>query len=446
MDRDRKRSMGNKYRVAALLLVILFSACKEATKTPIPIVKVDIPEIEEVKDIIEFGYNLNDFVVKRDTIKSGDSFGQILGRNNVGYSTIHNIVESAKNTFNIRSLQLGKPYTLLCAKDSLETPECFIYQPNPEDYVVIDFKDSIQAYTDKKPINYIEKSATGVINSSISVALEEQGLSPRLAFKLADEIYAWTIDFRRLQKGDRFKVIYTDKYIDDSIYTGVHNVKAAYFEHNSEPFYAFAFETDAEKGIVDYFNDEAKNLRRAFLKAPVQFSRISSRYNLKRRIAVYGYKVRPHKGTDFAAPIGTPIMATANGTVTKSERRGGNGNYVKIRHNATYETQYLHMSKRKVKVGEYVKQGDVIGWVGMTGNTGGPHVCYRFWVNGKQVDPFKQKLPLAKSISDSLKIEYLDFIKPIKEQLDNIPFEVKPELIEEPKGETVRQSNQNLIS
>ena len=154
---------------------------------------------------------------------------------------------------------------------------------------------------------------------------------------------------------------------------------------------------------MDYFNEEAKNLRRAFLKAPVKFSRISSRYNLRRRIAHYGYRVRAHKGTDFAAANGTPIIATANGTVTKSTIRRGNGKYVKIRHNATYETQYLHMSRRKAKVGEFVKQGDVIGYVGKTGSSSGTHVCYRFWKNGRQVDPFKQKLPEAKPISDSLK-------------------------------------------
>jgi len=206
------------------------------------------------------------------------------------------------------------------------------------------------------------------------------------------------------------------------LYAGVHNIKAAYFEHKNEPFYAFEFLTDSVKGIIDYFNDDAKNLRRAFLKAPVQFSRVSSRYNLKRRIAFYGNRVRPHKGTDFAARVGTPILATANGTVIESTRKGGNGKYVKIRHNATYSTQYLHMSKRAVKVGQFVKQGDVIGYVGMTGNTAGPHVCYRFWKNGRQVDPFKQKLPEAEPISESLKITYLDFIKPIKTQLDNIQF------------------------
>ena len=443
MDRARNSRVGNKY-IVLLVMAVLFSACKEDPKEVVIVEEGEII-IEEPVEVFEFGFNLNDFVVKRDTIKSGDSFGEILERNKIGYPKIFHIAEIAKDTFDIRRLQVGKPYTLLCSKDTLELPQSFIYQPNQEEYVVINFKDSIHAYTSRKPITYVEKTATGVITSNISLTLEEQGLSPRLAYKMADEIYAWTIDFRRLQKGDRFKVIYTDKYIDDSIYTGVHNIKAAYFEHNKESFYAFEFETDSAKGIVDYFNEEAKNLRRAFLKAPVKFSRVSSRYNLKRRIAVYGYKVRPHKGTDFAAPIGTPIMATANGTVIKSEKRGGNGNYVKIRHNATYETQYLHMRKRKVKVGQFVKQGDVIGWVGMTGNTGGPHVCYRFWVNGKQVDPFRQKLPEAKPISDSLKLEYLDFIVPIKKQLDDVHF--LEDFIEEqdqPKH-TIKQNN-NLIS
>ncbi len=434
MDRKRNTRLGNKYLIL-FVFAVLFIGCKD-DKSQYGIEEA-LAIVEEPVSVYEFGFNLDDYIVIRDTIRKGDSFGEILERNKIGYPKIFNIAEKAKDTFDIRRLQIGKPYTLLCSKDSLELPTCFIYQPNQEEYVVINFQDSIHAYKSRKPIKYVEKTATGVITNNISLTLEEQGLSPRLAYKMADEIYAWTIDFRRLQKGDRFKVIYTDKYIDDTIYTGIHEIKAAYFEHNKQPFYAFEFETDSAKGIVDYFNDEAKNLRRAFLKAPVSFSRISSRYNLKRRIAVYGNRVRPHKGTDFAASIGTPIKATANGTVTESRRRGGNGNYVKIRHNATYTTQYLHMSKRKSKVGDFVKQGDVIGWVGMTGNTGGPHVCYRFWKNGRQVDPFKQKLPEAKPISDSLKVKYLEFIKPIKIQLDSIPF--KDEILE-------KALNENLIT
>ena len=414
-----------KRLIAIAVIALSICACKEDNSAEEEY-KKELAEIVEEEKIIEFGFDLSHYEFKRDTIKKGDTFGVILERNNIGYPEIYQIAEKAKDTFDIRKLQVGKPYTLLFSKenikDSIQKPTTFIYQNNLEDYVVINFKDSIQAYTSRKPITYIEKIATGVIESSISKTLEEKGLSQRLAYKMADDIYAWTIDFRRLQKGDRFKVIYTDKYIDDSIYAGVHDVKAAYFEHNGDSLYAFEFETDSIKGIVDYFNEDAKNLRRAFLKAPVQFSRISSRYNLKRRIAHYGYRVKAHRGTDFAAPNGTPILSTANGTVIKSSSSRGNGKYVKIRHNDTYSTQYLHMSRRAVKKGQFVKQGDVIGYVGNTGSSSGNHVCYRFWKNGREVDPFKQKLPEAKPISDSLKVKYLEYIKPVKQRLDNIFF------------------------
>jgi murein DD-endopeptidase MepM/ murein hydrolase activator NlpD len=432
MDRTRTTRLGKKCITLFTILLCIVS-CK---KDPQTIVNEEIT-IDKPIDVYEFGFNLNDFVVKRDTIKKGDSFGEILERNQLGYPKIFHIAEKAKDTFDIRKLQVGKPYTLLCSKDSLQEPKCFIYQPDREKYVVIDFQDSIiQAYIKRKPVKYVEKEASGVITSTISEALDEQGISMVLAYDMSD-VYAWTIDFFRLQKGDRFKVIYTDRYIDDTIYDGIDNIKAAYFEHKKEPFYAFEFETDSVKRIKDYFNEEAKNMRRAFLKAPVQFKRISSRYNLRRRIAYYGYKVRPHKGTDFSADIGTPIMATANGTVVESTRKGGNGKYVKIKHNSTYSTQYLHMKNRNVRVGDFVKQGDVIGWVGMTGNTGGPHVCYRFWKNGRQVDPFRQKLPEAEPISEDLKAKYLDFIQSLKIQIDNIQFE--NDILEE-------KLNENLIT
>jgi murein DD-endopeptidase MepM/ murein hydrolase activator NlpD len=252
--------------------------------------------------------------------------------------------------------------------------------------------------------------------------MQKSGINENLTYYLSD-VYAWTVDFFRLQKGDRFKVIYTEKFVDDSISVGIERIKAAYFEHNGKPLYAFEFISDPEKGIVDYFDNEANSLRRAFLQGPLKFNRVSSRYNLRRRIAYYGNRIRPHKGTDFAASEGTPILATANGTVVKASYTKGNGNYVTLKHNGTYSTQYLHMKKRKVKVGQFVEQGDVIGWVGMTGNTSGPHVCYRFWKNGKQVDPFKQKLPDAKPISSDLKSKFAEHIIPYKTKLDCIPFE-----------------------
>ena len=247
--------------------------------------------------------------------------------------------------------------------------------------------------------------------------MEDEGVDYAVVNEMSD-IYAWTIDFFHLQKEDKFKVIFEEKYVDDTVYVGIGDVKAAYFEHKKEPFYAFKYVTDSVKNVSDYYDDNGNSLRRQFLKAPLKFSRISSRYNLKRFIKYYG-RVKPHRGTDFAAPIGTEIMSTANGTVVESARRGGNGNYVKVKHNSVYSTQYLHMKKRAVKVGDYVRQGDVIGWVGMTGNTSGPHVCYRFWKNGKEVDPLKEKLPSAEPIKDSLKSNYLAFIVPLQQQLDS---------------------------
>lgn len=417
MSYTKNKGLIKKYVIVALIAINIYG-CKE---TPEPVLESE-EIVAVVPDVYEFGFNLNDFTVKRDTVRKGDSFGVILERNKIGYPQIFTIAEKAKDTFDIRRLQIGKPYTLLCSKDSLEIPKLFIYQPNQEEYVVISFQDSVHAYTSRKPIKYVEKTVTGIVTSSISEILSKQGISPILTNMLAEQIYAWTIDFTRLQKGDSFKVIYTDKYIDDTIYAGVHNVKAAFFNHKDTPYYAFRYQTDSIKNIHEYYNEAAKDLRRAFLKAPVQFSRISSRYNLNRRIAYYGFALRPHKGTDFAAPVGTPILATANGTVTESQHKGGNGNYVRIRHNSTYETQYLHMQKRLVKVGQHVKQGDVIGTIGMTGNTSGPHVCYRFWKNGHQVDPLKEKLSQSEPIAESLKGNYLEFIKPIKQQLDGLPI------------------------
>ena len=409
--------MKQRKLLIALLISISFFSCKE--NKPV-VIEEDLQAFVE-PEITEFGFNLNDYIVKRDTIKNGDSFGAILQRNNIGVSQVHNIAESAKDSYDIRKLQIGKPYTLLCSKDSLQTPECFIYQPNTIDYVVIKFADSIVTYKESKPVTVVTKEASGTITDNLSVTMEAQGLPYQLINDMAD-IYAWTINFFKVQPGDKFKIIYKERFIEDNIYVGLESIEAAYFQHKGEDFYAFGFKTDSLQKDYSYFDEKSKSLKRAFLKAPVQFSRISSRYNLNRRIAYYGYALRPHKGTDFAAGIGTPILATANGTVIESTQKGGNGKYVKIKHNDTYSTQYLHMKAQNVKKGQYVKQGDVIGWIGMTGNTGGPHVCYRFWKNGQQVDPLKEKLPTAESIPEALKDPYQQFIQPLKVQLDNIPF------------------------
>ena len=416
------------YRVATLLLFLILFSCQEDTaKTERSTIQKE--EAKVVPNLL-YGIDQNQYQVETQKIKRGDTFGKILEDNGIDYPHVFNILEAIKGKVSVRKLTIGKSYSLFFSKDSIPTPEYFVYHPGPQSYTRIHLRDSLYGEEIKKPVRLVEIEASGIIESSLYETMQNSGINEGLTYYLSD-VYAWTVDFFRLQKGDRFKVVYTEKFVDDTLTIGIERIKAAYFEHQGKPLYAFEYISDPEKGIVDYFDDEAKSLRRAFLQGPLKFNRISSRYNLKRRIAYYGNRIRPHKGTDFAAAVGTPILATANGTVVKASYTRGNGNYVTIKHNNVYSTQYLHMKKRKVKVGQFVAQGDVIGWVGMTGNTSGPHVCYRFWKNGKQVDPFKQKLPDAKPISKELKAKFAEHIIPYKTKLDCITFhESKKEVAE----------------
>lgn len=408
-----------KKTIAILAIHLSLTACKKDINPNVMPVSSFVDPIEIPR--IEFGFNLNDFNVVQDTVRSGDSFGQLLFNNNLSYSEIANITKTVKDSFDVRKLNINKPFTILKSEDSLNKPEVFIYQPNKIDYIVVDFRDSIPtAQRKSKPVTIVENTASGVISSSLSETIEDQGLSYNIANDLSS-IYAWTIDFFKLQKGDKFKIIYNEKFIDDTTYVGVERIKAAYFEHNNRPFYAFEFVADTINDIPDYFDEEGKTLRKAFLKAPLKFSRISSRFS-PRRFHPVQKRWKAHKGTDYAALRGTPILSTANGKVVKSGYTRGNGNYVKVRHNSTYSTQYLHMSKRAVKVGDFVKQGEVIGYVGSTGLATGPHVCYRFWKNGRQVDPYKQKLPEAKPMDKKLIPIYLESIQNIKNDLDLVSY------------------------
>ena len=403
-----------RIKVVVSVLSILLSSCSN----------FDIVEKKEKPIEYKYGYNIDQYIFEEKKIKSGDTFGDILEGVGIDYPEIYEALQKTKEDVSFKKLQIGKPYTLIFSKDTLRSLKAFVYHPSVEGYSFIQLKDSVFGETIVKPKSYKEMEASGIIDNSLYLTLEEQNMNPLLTYYLSD-IYAWTIDFFRLEKGDRFKVIYTESFVDDTISVGISRIKAAYFLHRGNEQYAFEYETDSIKGIVEYLDQDAKNLRRAFLQSPIKFGRVSSRYNLRRRIAYYGNRIRPHKGTDFAAPVGTPILSTANGVIVKSSYTRANGRYVTVKHNNTYSTQYLHMQKSNVRVGQQVEQGDVIGWVGMTGNTSGPHVCYRFWKNGLQVDPFKQKLPEAKPVSESLKKQYFRDISLVKSQLDSIKIKTK---------------------
>lgn len=410
-----------KFILLLLAITFGFTSCEEKTEKP-DLVAENSPK--EPPIIKQYGFVLNHYQVVRDTVQPGDSFGEIMNQYGVDAGKVFEITKTVAETFDPRLLVVGKAYTILMSKDSLETAKAFVYENNKIEYTVVSLDDNIAAYKGQKPVTIKRKTASGIITSSLSGAMDKEGLGIALSHQLAN-IYRWKIDFFRLQEGDKFKLIYNEKYINDTVYAGIENIEAAVFVHNDEPFYAFSYGKDSITGSSQYYNENADALQSFFLKAPVDFTRISSRYQ-KRRFHPVLHNWRSHLGTDYAAPTGTPIWSTANGVVIAATYTSGNGNYVKIRHNSKYTTQYLHMSKRNVHKGDYVKQGDIIGFVGSTGLATGPHVCYRFWVNGKQVDPYKQDLPSSEPLAEELVPDYKIHIAPLQQELDSIEFEHLP--------------------
>ena len=356
-----------------------------------------------VKPEFEYGILVDSFSVIKGTVKTGQTIGEILYANHIEFPKIAEIVAKSKKIFDFRRINPGQEYTVICTNDSIEKVYYFIYQQNQTNYIVVDLAEGIDIYMGEKEIITKVVRSSGVINYSLSESVEGLGISPRVSIKLS-EIYAWTIDFFKIQKGDAFNVYYENNYIDGE-YIGIGRILASEFIHKNQKFYAFYYK---ENNYGEYFDEEGRTLRKAFLKAPLDFYRISSRFSRNRKHPVTG-QWKGHFGTDYAAPKGTPIMTTANGTIVSAGYSKNNGNFVKVRHNATYTTQYLHMSKIKpgIRKGVYVKQGDIIGYVGSTGLATGPHVCYRFWKNGRQVDPYIQKLPPGDPIKKQNKEHYM---------------------------------------
>lgn len=416
-----------KYSILPVFLLIIFSflSCNQAKKVEekIEVAVIDtIPEIPPPKYL--YGIQIDSFDVKNDKVKRNQNLSEILNPHNVDYPTIDKLARKSRSIFDVRKIKTGNPYTLICAKDSNSTAKFMVYEKDKIEFIVFDLQDSINIYTSRKTVDTLRKSLTGVIQNSLYVTLMEKGANAELTNVLAD-LYAWQIDFFRIQKNDKFKVIYDELFVEGES-VGIHKVHAAEFEHFGSPFYAFYFHQNQD----DYFDEKGESLRKAFLKAPLRYSRISSRYTMRRYHPVQG-RNKPHLGTDYAAPHGTPIYAVGDGVISEARYKRYNGNYVKIRHNSVYSTQYLHMQKIKsgIRPGTKVKQGDVIGYVGSTGLATGPHCCFRFWKNGYQVDPFKQKIPPSEPILEENFPEYNKVMKAYKKDLEKLKYE-KNEIFE----------------
>jgi len=351
-------------------------------------------------------------------VKRGQSFGQLLSEYGLNLRLIDLLVNSVNDSFNFRTFKEGQPYKVYssCIDGS---PKYFVYESSIFQSILFDLTP------DKFSVKKIEKEKEikvevfeGEIESSLWNAMIEKGASFELASKLEDA-FQWSIDFYHLQKGDQFKVVFENIMVDGQN-AGIGDLYSAYFCHNQKDNFAVYFDRS-------YYDLEGRPMKKTFLKSPIKYARISSRYNTQRLHPVLK-RVRPHLGTDYAAPYGTPIYAVADGVVIEAKYSGGNGNYVKIRHNGTYQTQYLHMQKFAggISPGRYVSQGDVIGYVGSTGLSTGPHVCFRFWKNGQQINHLNLTFPAPEPLTGDQLDSFLivrDKVTPLLNINSNLDFQ-----------------------
>ena len=401
--------------LAAIVLVLVVRISNESSSSNPNEEKIEAPIAFEPATYLTLPTDTLSF--EKHTIVSGESFGALLGKRGIGSAKIYEVAAAVEQDFNVRKIRAGVQVEF-AKGDSSKYPSYFIYPESKFEYWIIGVNDSVFAKKVEKERVIRRKEIKGTIEDALYLSVGRSGGTQALAMSLV-EVYAWTIDFFRLQKGDAFSVIYEEEYVDDTTYVGLKRIVAANLTHVGNDFYAFPY--DNELGIHDYYDEQGRSLRKTFLRAPLNFTRISSRYS-GRRFHPVQKRWKAHLGTDYAAPTGTPIMTTADGVVVAAKYTRANGNYVKVRHNSTYTTQYLHMSKIKkgIKNNVKVKQGDVIGYVGSTGLATGPHVCYRFWVNGKQVDPYKQKLPDAKPLAEDRIQAYKSYMSVLKKELDSL--------------------------
>lgn len=382
---------------------------------------VSKPAFVEAEPVIKYGMDVSSFTVLSHVVAPNEVFADILTKYNVTYRAINFLVDEADGVFNINKIKAGNNCTVLCEKTAKGlVPKKLIYEESKVNYVVFNLDDSLYIYRGAHNVERKRMEVAGELNSSLYQTLEDNDINPGLAVRMS-EIFAWSVDFYKLQKGDKFRVIYYEDFVNGES-TGVGEISACVFTSGGKDYYAFYYEKDkSHEG--DYYDEEGNSMKKMFLKSPVKFSRVSSGFTMKRFHPVQK-RWKAHLGTDYAAPYGTPILATADGTIEEAQYKSNNGNYVKIRHNGQYKTQYLHMSKiaKGMKRGARVKQGDVIGYVGSTGLATGPHVCYRFWKDGQQVDPRKEKMMFAEPLPAQYREKFLAQAKPVKKELDGIPL------------------------
>lgn len=344
-----------------------------------------------------YGICIDSLDVVEGKVQKNEFPANILQREGVSYNTVNHIDRNHRDVFDIRKIKVGNKYVFLTTRDSVPTAKYWIYEIDRTNYAVFQLTDSLKAWRGEKEVITMVEHVGVEIKSSLWNAMADAGCDASLILELSD-IYAWTIDFFGIQPGDSCKVIFEKKFIaGDTVPFGIGNVLAAYFKSGGDSKYAFSYVQDGRK---EYFDENGDNMRKAFLKAPLNYRRISSKFSNGRMHPVY-HVVRPHHGVDYAAPVGTPVQSIGDGTViAKGWDNKGGGNYVKIKHNSTYTTTYMHLKgfAKGISQGCKVKQGQTIGYVGSTGASTGPHLDFRLQKNGTYIDPLKFKSPSAEPV------------------------------------------------
>ena len=380
--------------LAAITLLSILSCTEKEQKE----ILTDFNEIEYDR----FGIVADSFNVFEGTIKKNETLAEILSAANINYNLITKIYNVSKPFFDFKKIRPDNYYSVYSARDSQNTFYAFAYNISDFKYVMIQNLDTLSVNIIEREVEIKERYISGIIDYSLYQTLIDQNASIVLSGELA-EVFAWQIDFYTIQKGDRFLAIYEELFVDGNR-VGIGNIIAAKFIHKKNPFYAFLFQ---QNGRDEYFDEDGNSLQKEFLKAPLKYRRISSGYSGRRLhpiLRVY----RPHKGIDYAAAIGTPIQTVGDGIVLQVGRNGPAGRMIKIRHNSVYSSAYLHLSgyAKGIKTGTKVKQGQIIGYVGSSGRSTGPHLDFRFWKNGSLVNYLTQKFPASKAVADSNIIKY----------------------------------------
>ena len=396
--------------ISAFLLVstLLFSSCVNTSK------EVQTADEQVVEDTLSVLPSLDSLRCVEGKVKSGQFFSTLMTGLGLNAQEAYDLTMACDTVFDVKNLRVGNEYKAYYDGQILKY---VLYRQDRTSDILFECQTPYKVSKVTRPVTVRKRYADVTINSSLWNDMRAAGASPLIILSLSD-IYAWTVDFFGLQKGDRFRVLYEEKVCDGEV-IAIDTVRYAIFSHNGKDLPMVMY--DQKDGGNIWWNEKGESMRKAFLKAPLKFSRISSGFSYARRHPVTR-RVQPHTGIDYAAPKGTPVMSIGDGVVTSKKYEGAGGNTVRIRHNSVYSTAYLHLSgyAKGLKVGQRVRQGEVIGYVGSTGRSTGPHLDFRVWKNGSPINPLKMDSPPAEPLKKENLEDFELVHKKYRAQVDSI--------------------------